>query len=83
MFFSMVLLLGISSFAVPQQNRSDIDVPAEMQRAEQALQTAKTELNSAGHEWGGHRYLAIKHVDEAIAEVEKGKAWAKQHKEIK
>ena len=75
-----VLLIALSGFAVPQKTH---DVPAEMARAQQALENAKNELASAGADWGGHRIAAIKHVDAALAEVQKAVVWAKQHKEMK
>jgi len=56
------------------------DVPAEMQRARQALETAKNELDHAGSEWGGHRAAAINHVNQALAEIHRAEDYAKQHK---
>ncbi len=78
---TIVLLLALSGFAVPQKSRED--VPAEMQRAHQALENAKNELQSAGEEWGGHRVNAIRHVDAALNEITQAETWAKQHHELK
>jgi len=75
---TMLLLIALSGFAVPQYKE---DVPADMQRANQALQNAKSELQKAGNEWGGHRVKAISHVDAAIGEVRAGMNWARQHHE--
>lgn len=76
-----LLLLALSGFAVPQKEHED--VPAEMQRAHQALDTAKSELQSAGNEWGGHRVKAMGHVDQALAEIRQAETWARQHHEMK
>lgn len=76
---TMMLLIALSGFAVPQKE----DVPAQMQRAHQALQTAKNELEHAGEEWGGHRVAAIKHVDAALAEINNAEQWARQHHELR
>ncbi|MBV9479385.1 MAG: hypothetical protein JO249_01355 [Acidobacteria bacterium] len=78
---TMILLLAMSGLAVPQ--REVEDVPAEMQRAHQALENAKNELQNAGNEWGGHRVKAISHVDAALAEIRQAENWAKQHHELK
>lgn len=63
-----------------QANR---DVPAEMQRAREGLETAKSELERAGDEWGGHRVAAIHHIDQALEEIRKSEEYAKQHKLMK
>ncbi len=76
---TMLLLLALSGFAVPQKE----DVPAEMSRAHEALQTAKSELEHAGQEWGGHRVTAIKHVDAALGEIRQAEQWARQHHELR
>jgi len=59
------------------------DKPAEVDRAEQSLHTAKSELEHAGTEWGGHRVQAIKHIDAALHELEQAEQWARQHHDIK
>ena len=58
------------------------DKPAEVDRAEQSLQTTKNELEHAGKE-GGHRVQTIRHVDAVLQELEKAEQWARQHREIK
>jgi hypothetical protein len=77
-----VLLVVLSAFAVPQRHEVE-DVPAQMARARQALLTAKKEMESAGNEWGGHRAEAMKHVDQALQEIQKAEQWARAHKEIR
>lgn len=77
-----VLLLALSGFAVPQRHEVE-DVPAQMARARQALLTAKKEMAGAGNEWGGHRAEAMKHVDQALQEIQKAEQWARAHKEIR
>jgi hypothetical protein len=78
---TMVLLLALSGFAVPQREPKE-DVPAEIQRAHEALENAKNELDHAGQEWGGHRVAAIHHVDAALGEIRSAENWAKQHHEL-
>ncbi len=78
---TMLLLIALSGFAVPQKARED--VPAEMQRAHEALSNAKRELQNAGDEWGGHRVKAIGHVDAALNEIKQAETWATQHHEMK
>jgi oxalate decarboxylase/phosphoglucose isomerase-like protein (cupin superfamily) len=51
----------------------------EMNEALQNLREAKSTLEHASKNKGGHRENAIHLVDQAIAEVEAGKAYAKQH----
>lgn len=96
--FVLIVLAGMVGFTVPQsysqqkesaaQERRERkaaapDIEADVQKARQALQAAKSELQAAGHEWGGHRVAAIQHVDAALAECNKAEQWARQHKEIK
>lgn len=89
-----IVLAGMVGFANPQSfsqqrfvggqaHQAAPDIEADIQRARQALQAAKSQLESAGHEWGGHRVAAIQHVDAALAECNKAEQWAKQHKQIK
>jgi hypothetical protein len=78
---TVILLAALSGFAVPQKEVED--VPAEMQRAHQALENAKNELQNAGQEWGGHRVAAIRHVDAALGEMHQAETWARQHHEMK
>jgi hypothetical protein len=43
-----------------------------MQDALGALQSAKTALEQAAHDKGGHREKALEHVNHAIEQVQKG-----------
>jgi hypothetical protein len=78
---TMLLVVGMSGFAIPQN--AGQDVPADVLTAQQALQNARKELAAAGNNWGGHRMLAIKHVDAAIAEVQKAEQYARAHHVMK
>ena len=51
----------------------------EMNDALQHLHEAKSSLEHADKNKGGHRENALHMIDQAIAEVEAGKAYAKQH----
>ena len=50
-----------------------------MDNALSALRNARTELNQAEANKGGHRVRAIQLVDSAIAEVKSGMAYADVH----
>jgi len=78
LFSVMILSPSATLFSSPQK-----DKPAEVDRAEQALRTAKGELEHAGGEWGGHRVQAMKHIDAALHELEQAEQWARQHHDIK
>jgi len=79
LFSVMMMSPSATLFSSPQK-----DKPAEVDdRAEQSLQTAKSELKKAGTEWGGHRVQAIKHIDAALKELEQAEQWARQHHDIK
>jgi hypothetical protein len=54
------------------------DQPA-MQNALANLQQAKTNLQNATSDKGGHRVAAIAHVDAAIAEVRAGMAYDRRN----
>ena len=71
--------LAISSFGAGLVARSAHADQPEMKTALQDLRAAKTALESAGHEHGGHRRKALKAVEAAIVEVEEGIAWTEQH----
>lgn len=96
---TFVILIGMFVFAVPQgfsqeresaaqerreqQQRVHRDVPADLQRARQALQNALRELEGAGDQWGGYRAAAMGHVNKALEEIQKAEAYARQHKLVK
>src|SRR5438552_2270247 len=79
LFSVMMMVPSPTLFSAPFQK----DKPAEVDRAEQSLQTAKGELEKAGTEWGSHRVQAIKHIDAALKELEQAEQWARQHHDIK
>jgi hypothetical protein len=79
LFSVMMMAPSPTLFSSPFQK----DKPAEVDRAEQSLHTAKSELEKAGAEWGGHRVKAIEHINAALHELELGEQWARQHHEIK
>ena len=95
--FTLIVLAGMVGLTVPSfsQQRGPApqaqharqaatpDIEADIQRARHALEEAKNQLEGAGHEWGGHRVNAIKHVDGALAELTAAEKWAKAHKDIK
>jgi hypothetical protein len=66
-----------------QHSRASADIQADMVRARQELNAAKGLIYKAGDEWGGHRMNALKHVDEAIAEIDKAEAYARAHHFVK
>jgi hypothetical protein len=59
------------------------DVPAEVDAARHALQGARSDLEHAGGQWGGHRVAAMKHIDEAIRELNEAEKFAHEHHDIK
>jgi hypothetical protein len=79
LFSVMMMSPSATLFSSPFQK----DKPAEVDRAEQALRTAKGELEHAGGEWGGHRVQAMKHIDAALHELELAERWAREHHDIK
>jgi hypothetical protein len=97
-FATVVILTGMAGFTLPrsvcqikesageersEHRKAQRDVPAEMQRARQALENAKNELAHAGDEWGGHRVAAIEHVEKALEEIRRAEEYAKEHKLVK
>jgi len=51
----------------------------EMHAAQEDLRRAKTELQSAGHDYDGHRRKAVEHVEHALEEVRAGLAVVEGH----
>lgn len=69
LLLSMVLLAPagfLSSAAAFERDR-----PAELDRAEESLKTARNELQHAGDQWGGHKAKAIEHINAALNELER------------
>ena len=60
-----------------------LDVPAEVESAQRALQGARNELEHAGNDWGGHRAAAMNHIDLALKELGEAEKSAREHHEMK
>jgi hypothetical protein len=73
--FVVMFMLGAVAIA------GAVDQP-NMQAARSSLQTAKAELQTATPDKGGHRVNAIKLVNAAIAEVNAGIAFDRQHNHV-
>jgi hypothetical protein len=56
---------------------------AEVESARRALQGARRDIQQAGGGWGGHMEAAVKHIDEALSELQEAEKWAREHHEIK
>ncbi len=86
MKIARLILLGLMIVAptvpmlssAPQQ-----DVPGEVGSAKQALQNAYKELEHAGSNWGGHRENAMKHIQEALTELNAAEKYAQEHHDMK
>lgn len=50
-----------------------------MRSALEHLRAARAELQNAEHDKGGWRVRAIRNVDQAIADTEKGMRWDRHH----
>jgi hypothetical protein len=61
------------------QMQKVVDVPAEIARAVEALNSAKADLDKAGGEWGGHKANALQHIDSALKEISLAEDWAHKH----
>jgi len=80
----MLLVLMIMVPTVPLlSDPPQPDVLAQVEKSHTALLNARTDLEHAGGEWGGHRELAIKHIDEALKELGEAEKWAHEHHEVK
>jgi hypothetical protein len=55
------------------------DVPAQLHNAVDQLRAAKSDLEKAGGEWGGHKANAINHINEALKEIDLATAYAREH----
>jgi hypothetical protein len=74
MFLAAGALLGCGFFA----GKLQADQP-HMQAALSALQTARTELQQAATDKGGHRKKALDYVNSAIIEVQAGISYDRKH----
>ena len=75
------LLIGLSvySFGNPPQNRQMGHEEPHMSAALGHLQEARTELERATANKGGHREKAMQLVDQAMEQVRAGEAYYQQH----
>ena len=78
-----VALMMMSPAAPLLHSSPQKDVPAEVESAKRSLEGAKNDLEHAGGQWGGHRVAAIKHVDQALAELAEAEKWARAHHDMK
>ncbi len=69
LLLSLVLIAAIGGGFYAGQTYAD--QPA-MQKALNKLQSAERTLDKATHDKGGHRVKALRHVRDAIKEVERG-----------
>jgi hypothetical protein len=79
LFAVLVMSPAVSLFSAPPQR----DVPAEVDSARRALQNAHNELEHAGGQWGGHRVSAMRHIEQALAELNQAERWAREHHDMK
>jgi len=68
----------IAAIAALGLNSARADQP-HMRAALEHLRAAKAELQSAEHNKGGWRMRAIRNVEQAIADTEKGMRWDRHH----
>jgi hypothetical protein len=79
----IVLVLMIMLPTVPLLPSPPPGNPA-VDSARQALQGARRDLvERAGGGWGGHMEIAVKHIDEALSELQEAEKWAREHHENK
>jgi hypothetical protein len=70
------ILLGLSAVAIFSTGIA-IGAQPHMKNALGALQNAKSQLEKAEHNKGGHRVRAIELINQAISEVQSGMAAAR------
>jgi hypothetical protein len=73
-----IIPAALVGFAFPLRAKAAADQP-HMQSALDALRLAKRELEQASTDKGGHRAKAIEHVNQAIAQVERGIEFDRKH----
>jgi hypothetical protein len=78
LFIAAALSLSFMTTMLPTASAQGQD---EMNDAIEHLRQAKGDLSHAKTNKGGHRETALHMIDQAIAEVEAGKAYAKDHPE--
>ena len=80
-FSTLGLLIGLSVYSLgnPPQNRQMGREEPHMSAALGHLQEAKSELERATPNKGGHRERAMQLVDQAMEQVRAGEAYYQQH----
>jgi len=78
----MLMIVSPAATVFPRAPQAT-DVPREIESARHALQGARNDLEHAGGHWGGHRVNAMKHIDEAVQELNEAEKWAREHHETK
>ena len=68
----------VAAIAAMGLNSARADQP-HMRRALEHLRAARAELQSAEHDKGGWRMRAIRNVDQAIADTERGMRFDRRH----
>jgi hypothetical protein len=72
----ITILVSVVALALVASVRAEDN--AEMTAAQQDLQSAKSHLQAAAHDYAGHRKSAIQAVDRALADVRQGLATVEQ-----
>jgi hypothetical protein len=75
----VVVLIAVAFIAGKSAAVSAAPQQTHMEMALDALKSARTHLNEAEADKGGHRAKAIKLVDQAILHVNEGISYAKHH----
>src|SRR5262245_48045110 len=66
----VILAFGVLALATPLRAEDN----PEMHAAQDALRSAKSQLQAAPHDYSGHRRQAIEHIDRALADIREGLA---------
>jgi hypothetical protein len=82
---ALILGAGALAFGNPSAGPSGSAAPAtqpaarhpELRRALREMREAREHLKNAAHDFGGHRVVAIKALDEAIRQVEQAATYEK------
>src|SRR5436853_7605053 len=74
-----VVPAALVGFAFPLRAKAAVADQPHMQAALDALRLAKRELEQADADKGGHRVKAVRLVNDAINEVERGIAFDRRH----
>lgn len=68
------------SVSSSEMKSGNTDEPAQLQSGISQLNTAKSDLERAGNQWGGRKAKAITFIDDALRELQVGIEYAKAHK---